>query len=347
MKSLPGNISGKNNLYRVFFLFSAVLLTLVLLNSCSSFEGSDIDLGYKIYVPNLSDETITVIPAEESSNTTVIDLNSSPQFLARVPNEDVVFALLAGTNQITLINLEDDTVDETITFEAGTTDQVNYRVAFTQDGKKAYFSTSAESAGVAVMKVSDRTFQEAIDVDSTTVNLFFFTPDGSQLYCTDPTLGKIYRINTTSDELVETIDVPESFSVSVFDTSTGRFFMTESGNEAGVKEFDPSSETFVTRIENVVDNVVKLYLLQDENKLYVLGSTELAVLDLEDDTIDEVIALEYSSPTDFKFLPDREYILIPSSSADLVMLLNPDNYNTEDVIDTSSSPGELLIIQDS
>jgi DNA-binding beta-propeller fold protein YncE len=331
------------------FVLSGVLV-LVLLAAlaatigCGAGKNEVSDLGFKVYVPNPADGTITVVPATQSQDTTIITLDGNPQYIALVPGSSTVFALLSGGNQIDLIDSSTDEVSQVVTFDIGTgTAQINNRLIFSNNGQKAYVSSNSEQAGVAVMKVSDLTLQTPINVQSTSVDLFFFSSDGTQLYCTDSTLGKIYAINAVSDDLIETLIVPESFSTALYNPATGHFFMAESGTQATVKEFDPATLTFVNRIDKTVDNIVKLVFSPDGTKLFAVGSDQVAEINLADFTIATTFALDFRSPTDFQFLPDSSLILVPSSSASLIMLLDPTEFNTKDTIDTVTAPGEIII----
>lgn len=314
--------------------------------SCSIAKTKKIDLGYKIYIPNLSEASITVIQAKESEKPEYIDLDGSPRFLARVPGTDTVFALLSGGNTITKVNSSDDTVDEDFVFEVGAPDpQENRRMLFNTSGQKAYVLTSYEQAAVAVMKMSDLSFDRGFNLGSTSIDYMYFSSDGSRLLCTDPGLGKIYVINTATDERLADIVVPESFTLAQYDPSNGHFYMTDGGSQSGIKEYDPISNTFVNRLDNVASNIVRIIKSSDGKKLYALGNDNLVTIDIADNSIDETIDLDYSSPSDFQYLPDRSYLLIPSASSDLLMILDTVKFTTENTINTGGSPGEMIIIQ--
>lgn len=329
-----------------FLLFSVVIFILFLVG-CGSTKSSLTDIGNKVYVPNKTDNTITVVPATESETTDIITLDKSPQFMARVPESNTVFVLLAGTNQISKIDSSTDSLDETITFEIGApTAQVNNRVIFSPNGQKAYFSTSYDQASVAVMNVADNSFLSGINFNSSSMELFFFSNDGTTLFCTDSSKGDIYTVNTSTDDLIETIQVPESFSPAVlYNPATGNFWMAESGNQATVKEFDMTTKTFINRVEGVTNNIVKLILSPDGTKLYALGGEELVRINLSDHSVEDRVVLDYRSPVDFQFLPGADFALIPSSSADLLVKLSMSDLTTSAIIDTGQSPGEIIIFE--
>lgn len=327
-------------------IFLIAAIALVIFTGCGSLESDEFNLGFKIYVPNLADNTITVIPKEKSKESDIIDLDKNPQFLARVPSEDTVFCLLSGANEILEINSSSDEKGDIFLFEIGSPQpQSNFRVLFNSSGQKAYFLTSYTPAALAVMKVSDRSFERGFDFGSTSIENLYFNSDGSRLYCPDPSVGKIYVINALTDDRLTDINVPESFSLAVYDPSTDRFFLAESGTLANIKIYDPATDTFTQRYEEVTDNIVKMTKSDDGSRLYVLGSDELVIINLDNDVIDERITLEYRSPSDFVILPDNKYIVIPSTSSDLLMFLDPGDYTTEEIIDTGSSPGEILVIE--
>ena len=169
-------------------------------------DEKKLNLGYKIYIPNMSDSTITVIPKKESDSTTLIDLKKNPIFISQKPDSDKLYCLLEGTNQITIVDMTDDTIDETFRFEVGSSVvQDNLRIKFTSNGKKAYLITGYQPSGIAVMDTSDNSFITGINVNSSTIDMMYFSSTGSRLYCTDSNEQKIYSINTNSEELVETI----------------------------------------------------------------------------------------------------------------------------------------------
>lgn len=325
----------------LFFILG--FLTLIIAG-CGVTDEKKLNLGYKIYIPNMSDSTITVMPKKESDKTTLIDLNKNPIFISQKPDTDKLYCLLEGTNQITVVDMNDDNVDETFRFEVGSSGvQENLKIKFTSNGKKAYLTTSYQPAGIAVMDTSDNSFITGINVNSVSVDMMYFSSTGSRLYCTDPGQQKIYSINTNSEELVETIDVPEEFSKSCYDTSSSLFYLAEEGTNAGVKIYNKSKNEITDRIDNVVSNIKLMKLSSDKKLLYVLGSEEMVTIKLSDFTIDDRITLDYRDPVDFRFLPDKSYIMVPSGASDLMMILKTNDFTTEDTIKTGNNPGEMVI----
>ncbi|MFP4497980.1 MAG: YncE family protein [Vulcanimicrobiota bacterium] len=332
--------------------YTGLIISLLLIVSlaffilgCSAFSDEEFNLGYKLYVPNMSADTITIVPAEKSLDTEIITLENSIQQILRVPNKNEAFVLGSATNEITVIDAETDEIEEVFVFEVGASSpQTNLRMIFSPDGSKAYVATDYEPAGVAVMNVEEQNFTTGINVQSTSVNDFFFSADNSRLYAVDKAMGQIYVINIASNSLIETIEIPESFTYVVLIPTTGHFLFAADGSPGGIKEFDPATDTYVRRLDDIVDNIVRLHLTGNENQIYVLGNDELALVDNEEDfNINEINTLDYQSPTDFRFLPGNEYLLIPSSSADLIMALDPEAYTTEEIISTDSFPGEIVI----
>lgn len=326
---------------RLFFILGFITLFVA---GCDMADEKKLNLGYKIYIPNMSDSTITVMPKKESDKTTLIDLDKNPIFISQKPDSNKLYCLLEGTNQITVVDTSDDTVDETFRFEVGSSGvQENLRIKFTSNGKKAYLITGYQPAGIAVMDTSDNSFVTGINVDSTTIDMMYLSSTGSRLYCTDSNEQKIYSINTGSEELVETIDVPEAFSKTLFDASSSLFYMAEEGTNAGVKIYNKSKDEFTDRIDNVVSNIKLMKMSSDKKLLYVLGSEEMVTIKLSDFTIDDRISLDYRDPVDFRFLPDNSYIVVPSGVSDLMMIMKTNDYTTEDTIKTGNNPGEMVI----
>jgi len=346
MKKTNRKKSGHLSVLIIGILIVAINICLFLITGCDGEETKDLDLGYKVYIPNLSGKSITVIPKKDSDEPHCVDMTVNPVFIKHLPGSDYIYVLLEGTNDIAILDTSDDTITDKFKFEVGTTSSTNNRIKFNSDGTRGYVTTSYQPSGIAVLDPSDNSFVDGINVYSTSVDRMFFSSSGNRLFATDPGEQKIYSIDTNSYELVEEIDVPESYSVAYFDKNSSQFFMAESGSNATVKLFDMTDNTFVERAENVVDDVKVLMPSSDRTKLYVLGSSEMAIIMLSDFTIDEVISLDYRDPVDFRFLPDKSFILIPSSSANLTMLMNPDDYTTEDTIETENDPGEMVILSD-
>jgi DNA-binding beta-propeller fold protein YncE len=321
-----------------------VFLMITLIAGCSLFEGEDFDLGYKVYVPNLGNSTITVIPEEDSMNTDIIDVRRSIRMIALRPNSSTLLTLLSGTNEIIEISTTDDTIGETFRFEVGSVSaQLNNRIVFAPGGAKAYVSTSFQPAGIAVMNLSDYSFSKGINVNSTSVDRFLFA-SGGIMYATDPQRGYIYEINTTTDEWQREIRIPETFGYTIYNSRTGTFLMAGVGTEPGIKEFDPVQQEFLNRINSVTDRIIKLHISQDENLLYVLGNSEIVTVNLNNFIIRERVPLQYHNPADFRFLPDSTFILVPSINSRSVMVIDPDNLETETTINTGETPGEAVII---
>ncbi|MCD4785617.1 MAG: hypothetical protein K8T10_17480 [Candidatus Eremiobacteraeota bacterium] len=346
MKRTNEKASGHLSVIVIIFLIIAIGAGLLFISGCTGEELKKFNLGYKVYIPNLSGKSITVIPEKESDEPFFIDMSVNPVFIKHLPGSDYIYILLDGTNDIAILDTKEDVITDKFRFEVGVTSSTNNRIKFNSDGTRGYVTTSYQASGVAVLDTSDNSFVDGINVNSTTVDRMFFSSSENRLFATDPDKKKIYSLDTNSNELVEEIDVPESYSIAYFDKNNSQFFMAETGPKATVKLFDMTDNTFVKRAENVVDDVKRLMPSSDGTKLYVLGSSEMAIITLSDFTVDEVISLDYRDPVDFRFLPDKSFILIPSGAANLTMIMNPGDYSTEETIETESDPGEMVIISD-
>jgi hypothetical protein len=323
-----------------------ILIIIVSFTNCSLFEGEQFDLKHRVYVPNLGDATISVIPAENSLNTELIDVRRSIRMIAKHPNSDVLLVLVAGTNEIVRIDTRDNTVTDTFRFEAGAPSaQVNNWLVFNPSGTKAYLTTSYQPAGIAVMNLSNYSFNKGINVNSTSIEKFIFASN-DRMYATDPERRYIYEINTTTDEWQREIQVPETFGYTIYNTRTQRFLMAGMGTNPEIKEFDPVHLDFPNRVSNVTDRIVKLLISPNENLLYVLGNSEIVTINLNNFVIRERVPLTYQNPSDFRFLPDNSFILIPSLNSRSVMVIKPDNLEMETTINTGTNPGEIAIIND-
>ena len=150
--------------------------------------------------------------------------------------------------------------------------RANERIKFTDDGKKAYVITSYQPSGIAVLDPSDNSFVEGVNLGSVTIDRMFFSSTGNRLYCTDSTLQKIYSINTNTEELVETINVPEEFDKAYYDSDKSQFYMSESGTDGAIKVYDVSDDEIVERIDNVADNITFLRLSPDKKKTLCVGN---------------------------------------------------------------------------
>ncbi|MCE1245893.1 MAG: WD40 repeat domain-containing protein [Firmicutes bacterium] len=324
------------------FLF-CLSMTVFNLSGCGDSKKDELNLGYKVYIPNLSEQTITVLPKEKSDESYIIDLDHTPLFIQKLPGSKKIYVLQESTNEIALIDTDSDTVEDTFTFEVGSSSsQINYRLKFLPDGSKGFITTSYSPAGVACIDPSDNSFAGGCNVYSTTIDNMFFNTTGNRLYAMDSTNQKIHNINTQTMVSVDTIKVPEEFSVSLFNADKNIFYMAESGTDGAVKIYDLEADEFTDRIEAVTSNIVKFLLSEDGSLLYVLGSNQIVTIKLSDFTIDDTIDLDYKEPSDLRFLSDSGYFLAPSKASSMVMVLKGD-LSTEDSLATGSGPGEMVV----
>lgn len=343
-----GSGAGKFRRTALYLFTLALAFSLAIwITGCSGEKEEDeINFGYKVYVPNLSDASISIFPKEESDEPEVIKLEKNPVFIAQAPGQQKLYALMSGTNRITIVETEEDTIDEVFEFEVGTTSiQENYRMIFLSDGSKAFVTTSYEPSGIAVMDGSDHSFIEGIDINSTTAYEMFFGSSENRLYVTDPSRGRIYSIDTASNDLVEDITVPEAFEEAYFNSDDSTFFLAESGTDADLMIYDLTTDEITNRIENITDNIVKLLPSSDGKTLYVVGASEFVTVNLPDFTIEDRIEFTNRGVTDFQYLPNNKYFLVNSASSDLMMVLKP-NFDSLDTIDTGRDPGEMVIWED-
>jgi hypothetical protein len=324
------------------FLF-CIAAVAINITGCGNSKKKELNLGYKVYVPNLSDATITVMPEEKSDETYLIDLERNPVFIQKRPGSKYIYVLEESTNEIALLDTGSDTITDTFKFDVGSSSsQINYRIKFLPDGSKGFVTTSYSAAGIASLDPSDNTFAGGVNVSSTTIDNMFFNSTGTRLYGMDSSNRKIHSVNTNNMDYVEAITVPEEFSVTLFNADAGIFYMAEDGENSPVKIYNLADDEFTDRIDDVTDNIVKFMMSEDGTKIYVLGSHEIVTILLKDFTIDDTIALDYREPTDLRFLSDSGYFLAPSAASSIVMVMDSD-LSTDDTIATGTGPGEMVV----
>ncbi len=326
-----------NKYFHILFLFIFFLLS-----GCSAFNGGKIDLGYKVYVSNLSSQNITVVPPKHSTDTTIIDLNDPPLFMAKVPHNDKVFVLM-DKNKIASIDSEEDTLNKIFYLEIGSDPpQDNHKMILSSDGKKAYISTSYEKCSIALMDTEKEEFTNGIDLNSSTVEDLILTNQDKTLYGIDKTQSKIYEIDTSKLTLVKTLNIPEQFNHALYIPNEG--FILDSVDNSYIQVFDPINEIYTKKIENVSNKIEMLSLDPSENKIYALTEEEIVTIDLQKETVVDRTCLEYTNPSFFCFLPNGKYLLITFPSVNILSILDGENFNSEDAIDTEENPQQIIII---
>jgi len=324
------------------FLF-CIATGVFFVSGCGDSKKKELNLGYKIFIPNLNESTITVIPAEESDEPYLIDLDYNPLFIQRLPDSKKIYVLQESTNEIAIIDKDTDTIIDTFRFEVGSSsDQTNYRLKFLPDGSRGFITTSYYASGIACLDPSDNSFIEGINVNSTTIDNMFFNSTGNRLYAMDSSSQKIHSVNTNTMELVEDIFVPEQFSVTLYNADKSIFYMAESGDNAAVKIYNLANDEFTDRIDDVADNIVKFMLSEDGKLLYVVGSDQIVTINTSDFTIEDTIDLDYREPSDFRYLSDSNYFIAPSTASSMLMILDSD-LSTDETIAIGSSPGEMVV----
>lgn len=342
-------MTNKNNKAFAAILICAQALFLFLgmavFSGCSEEEEEEkLNFENKVYIPNLTDRSITILPARKSDEPDTLTLERNPRFIAQVPGQDRLFALLDGTNDIAVIDTKEDSVDDYITFDVQSpVPQENLRILFNSNGSRAYVVTSYSQALIAVMNPSDLSFEEGIMLESTGIDELYLSTGENRLYAIDSSRKRIFTINTQTNDLIEELIVPESFGVTCFNPNTNLLYMAEEGSRAAVKVYDISSGEFTQRVENTVDNAVKLMLNTDKTKLYAIGSQQMSVIGLSSFIVDETITFEHRGVSDFQLLPNGKFFLAASTFSDLIMVLKPD-LSSKDTINTGRDPGEFVII---
>lgn len=264
--------------------------------SCSPLIPAVTPNGARVYVTNISQNTVSVIDTLTNTVVDTITVGQSPWGIAITP--DGKRAYVANTSgTISVIDTATNTVTATITDSDGPSG-----VAITPDGTRAYVSNGLGT--VSVVDTSTNTILTNIPITDFPVPCCGFpafslvaiaiTPDGSRGYVVSASTGKTYVINLSTNTMSATIrtDPGQPLSIAMKPDGT-RVYTASVGFEARAFVIDTVSNTIIATL-SAGGAPPFVGVTPDGTKLYIDANMAVTIIDTATNTISTRVQLDHT-----------------------------------------------------
>lgn len=218
------------------------------------------------YIPNIGDNTVSVIDTATDTVTATVPLGAAPSgFVAVSPDSTKVY-VANRTGGVSVINAASNTVTGEITVGSAPTNGV----AFTPDGTKAYVASSNDR-GEGWVSVIDTAANKVIGppIPLYLPGSIAVTPDGSKAYVGLQTGGLVAVIDTATNSVTAEIGVRGGFAFVAVTPDGTRVYV---GNQAGgVSVIDTATNTVTASILEITSGTAGVAVSPDGRKAYVTG----------------------------------------------------------------------------
>ena len=200
--------------------------------------------GTRAYVANEDSGLCSLVELATGKILLTVPVGEEPEGVAITPDGRECYVTSENNGLITVIATADNSV--VASFKVGLRPR---KVAFLPNGSKGYVSLENDGA-VAVVDVVKHVVSHKISLQGEGVKPMglVVSPDGRRLYITTGRFGRLFAVDTTTDQVVGSVAVgPRPWGVAI--TPDGKTLYTANGPSNDVSVIDAGSLTVTAKIK--------------------------------------------------------------------------------------------------
>ncbi|MDA2919981.1 beta-propeller fold lactonase family protein [Desulfobacterota bacterium AH_259_B03_O07] len=264
-------------------------------------------------------------------------------------NPDGKTAYVADLNNndslnVSVIKTSDFTMVETVNITCGNSTDCGtpFYLAVTPDGKFVYVASGSLQGAVYVIRTSDNTLVDTVDVGGGQPIGVAVTPDGKFVYATNAELGNVSKIDRSSNKVVATVDVAggqgQPFGVAV--TPDGKFVYVANFNSNNVIVIDVATDTVVETVP--VGRVPQGIAVTPDGKFVYVGSSPISVIEVATNKVVDTVDLE-NNATGVAVTPDSKFVYVTNGDEVTVIETSDNKVDGSVKLDT---PWGIAVVPD-
>ena len=298
------------------------------------------DLPPRVYVPNETSNDIVVIDPETFEIVDRFPAGAAPEHIS--PDWDLSKLYVSNMNGATLTVIDPETQEASETMEV----PFPYNTYFTPDGSKAIIV--ADYLGIDMVADNGLYFYDRetwelikfVQVPWPGVNHLDFSPDGSYLMVTTESAGAVVKIDTTTLEILGTVDVGGS-PLDIRLGPNGDVFYVANQGTHGIDVIDAEAMEAVAFIPTS-NGAHAFAFSRDASRLFVTNRLEntISVIDLATNTLVDTWEAG-GSPDMATVSPDGSQLWISNRFHGTVTVFDPETGEQLANIETGGNPHGL------
>lgn len=299
-------------------------------------------LAEKAYIPNASDNTISVVDVPTASRIGTITTGggapADPSSLVISPDGATAYVTLSGTNSVAVMTLATGTVSASILVG-----QAPGGIAITPDGSRVFVANYGDNT-VSVIETASRMVSQSITVGNAP-DAVAVTPDGRHAFVANWTDDSVSEIDVASASVLSTVPVgtwPDAVAV------------TPDGSKAYVANWDSHSVSVIDVATASVSATIEvdggpdsLALSPDGTLLYVLSEDGnlVFVVDTATGAAKTTIPVGYT-PHGLAFTPDGSHAYVVNDVADTVSVIDVAAAAVSSTVNVGNYPWAVALTPD-
>ncbi len=292
----------------------------------------------RIYVSNQLDNTVTVIDGATHKIVATVRVGVSPAQMAVSPDRRSVYIANTGSNTVSVLNTDDNTVAKTIALPRrsrpiGVALSPSGRYLYTADGGANRVSVLDTRAGRVVTSVRVGTQPLGVAV----------APDGKTVYSANSGSGDVSVIDARTNRVVRAIPTGRFPSGVAVTRDGASVYVT---NElSGVTVINARNGTVQARLRSPSPFSVTMSPKGDRAYVTGLGPGTLTAIDTGTDRVRSTVSVGPYGTDPFTVRATRDALYVANQGASTLSIIDPSTFRTTATIATGNSPYGIAVAQ--
>lgn len=292
----------------------------------------------RIYVTNQLDNTASVIDGASHKTVATVRVGISPAQMAVSPDQKSVYIANTGSNTVSVLNTDNDTIARTIALPPGSKPidvaaNPNGRYLYTADGGSNRVSVIDTRANRVVASV--RVGTQPLSVAA--------APDGKTVYAANSGSGDVSVIDARTNSVVRAIPTGRFPSGVAVTPDGGSLYVT---NElSGVTVIDAGNGTVAARLREPSPFSVAMSPTGDRAYVTGLGPGTVTAIDTGTHRVSSTVSVGPHGTDPFTVRATGEAVYVANQGADTLSVIDQGTFRVTATIATGNSPYGIAVVQ--
>jgi YVTN family beta-propeller protein len=292
----------------------------------------------RIYVSNQLDNTVSVIDGATHKIVATVRVGVSPAQMAVSPDRKSVYIANTGSNTVSVLNTENNTVAKTIALPRGSRP---IGVAVSPSGRYLY---TADGGANRVSVLDTRAGRVVASVRVGTQPLSVATaPDGKTVYAANSGSGDVSVIDARTNRVVRTIPTGRFPSGVAVTPDGASLYVT---NElAGVTVINAGNGTVAARLPEPSPFSVAMRPSGDRAYVTSLGPGRVTAIDTRTHRVSTTVSVGPSGTDPFTVRATDDAVYVANQGANTLSIIDQSTFKATATIATGNSPYGIAVVQ--
>ena len=292
----------------------------------------------RIYVTNQLDNTASVIDGASHKTVATVRVGISPAQMAVSPDQKSVYIANTGSNTVSVLNTDNDTIARTIALPPGSKPidvaaNPNGRYLYTADGGSNRVSVIDTRANRVVASV--RVGTQPLSVAA--------APDGKTVDAANSGSGDVSVIDARTNSVVRAIPTGRFPSGVAVTPDGGSLYVT---NElSGVTVIDAGNGTVAARLREPSPFSVAMSPTGDRAYVTGLGPGTVTAIDTGTHRVSSTVSVGPHGTDPFTVRATGEAVYVANQGADTLSVIDQGTFRVTATIATGNSPYGIAVVQ--